>query len=88
MANEVVTRAGTDVENTWLWSLGQHHKVVFTTGHLFWQDGIQTKYKKKDLSNHRLGHSHQSHPARAEESRRGEEEPKLFESNNFTFLAT
>ena len=83
VANEVVTRAGTDVENTW--SLGQHHKVVFTT---FVGTMVYKQNTKKYLSNHRLGHSHQSHPARAEESRRGEEEPKLFESNNFTFLAT
>ena len=26
---------------------GCGHKVVFTTGHLFWQDGMQTKMQKK-----------------------------------------
>ena len=70
VANEVVTRAGTDVENTWLWSLGQHHKVVFTTIHPLLAQWYTNKNTKKDLSNHRLGHSHQSHSARAEESRR------------------
>ena len=83
VANEVVTRAGTDVENTW-----SHHKGSLYNWTSFFGRMVYKQNTKKDLSNHRLGHSHQSHPARAEESRRGEEEPKLFESNNFTFLAT
>ena len=68
VANEVVTRAGTDVENTW--SLGQHHKGSLYNYTSFVGTMVYKQNTKKDLSNHRLGHSHQSHPARAEESRR------------------